>query len=144
MAQSIGLFVEGKLTPDVRAAVAGSVTPKYLKGALRRLSLPNRRYGDGLGAQTTYEMAQPYEHGIPTEDGSLKEMDFGYWSNATGAPQSDRLVIAAIALRKVQRTLAKHNVKSRMHFEDVDERNYARLARLGLLKTKEDATAYSQ
>lgn len=130
MVQNLGLRVKGGLTEEVMKYISRRINPAYLRAQLINLGVPNIKCAEC--GTTTYDLTQPYET-FPTDDLTLKLENGWFLGSASGAEQSDKLVVKAIALRKIQEILRDRGIPSRMDFSCLDDFNYARLGLYGLV-----------
>jgi len=133
MVQSLRLRISEELPATVLQEIFRRINPDYLKKQLIRKGIPDRKcYECGT---TTYELTERYEV-IPTPDLTLRRDSDGFHGLASGAELSDKLLVKAIALRGIQEILRKYRLSSRIDFSDVDDSEYARLSRYGVIRRR--------
>lgn len=124
MVQNLRLGVQWELTEDIMKYISRRINPTYLRAQLRNLNVPDIKCSEC--GTTTYELTEAYKE-IPTDDLTLRLNKGNFYGSASGEEQSDKLVIKAIALRKIQEILKDRGITSRMDFSGLDDFDYARL-----------------
>lgn len=129
MVQSLTLIVDGTLTTKLVSDIARQVNPSYLKRYLRRKKIPNVRCHEC--GTSTYDLTDSYEH-IPTKDLTLKIQDNSFYGLASRAEIEQKLIVKAIALRRIRAVLKQRGVKSTIKYWDVGNAEFRMLVKMGL------------